>query len=159
MNRKNILQLIAYSLFLILLSSGITYWMTSHQLISPASITITSPKSNCEIRNWYNFQVIAIDQLNQYWISQGISLKDRAQKAYSLRHNARKQARFMMQNKIEVKALKERDIARYGNPDGPTFEYLLQKNQEEGQSLSEAYENIIQSAKKTNSRYNAECAQ
>lgn len=157
MNRKRILLVVLYSLFLILLSIAVTSWMTKQRIIPVASVKIALPQNNCEIRTWYNFQVIAIDQQNAYWISQGLDLATRAQKAFSLRHNARKYARFMMKDKEEVRVLQERDLAKYKHPDGPTFDYLLQKNQDKGMSLSEAYESIIQTASQTNTKYNAVC--
>ncbi|BDS13639.1 hypothetical protein [Aureispira anguillae] len=157
MNSKNLLKFILYSIALILLSSGLTYWMSSHQVIAPASIEVSNPENNCDIRTWYNFQVIAIDQMNEYWIHQGLDLETRAQKAFLLRHNARKYARFMMKDKTEVASLEQRDFNKYGNPDGPSFEYLLEKNQTKGLTISESYEQIIKSASQTNRRQNAVC--
>lgn len=115
------------------------------------------PKTNCEIRLWYNYQVVAIGVLAEKWKQDGLSLKERALKAYDRRHEARVHARFLMQNKAEVKDLEDRDREIYGNPDGPTFEYLVKKNTDKGLSLAQAYENIIQSSSKTDKKYNAEC--
>lgn len=155
---KTSLKLIIYSLFLMALSSGVTYWILSTKVIlSPASIQIDLPNNNCDIRTWYNFQVLAIPQLNDYWISQEVPLKDRAHKAYTLRHNARIHARYMMPNQEEVALLQKRDLAKYGNPDGPTFEDLLQKNQAKDMSLDQAYESIIKTASRTNNTYNLDC--
>jgi hypothetical protein len=157
---KTSLKLIVYSLFLIALSSGLTYWMLSTKVVlSPASVQIDTPNNNCDIRTWYNFQILAIPQLNEYWITQEVPLKERAYKAYNLRHNARIHARFMMPNPEEVSLLQKRDLAKYGNPDGPTFEDLLKKNQAKNRTLDQAYESIIQSASKTNNSYNLDCDQ
>lgn len=123
----------------------------------PSSQNLTGvPKSNCEIRLWYNFQVVAIGKINKKWAQDGIDLKTRAHKAYEMRHQARVNARFMMQNKNEVKELQSRDMDKYGNPDGPTFEYLLKKSQKNA-SLEEAYQAIIDSSSRTDSAYNADC--
>lgn len=151
------LKLILYSIFLIVLSSGLTYWMLSLEVLPPAKVQIDSPDNNCDIRTWYNFQVLAIPQLNEYWITQEVPLKDRAYKAYTLRHNARIHARFMMPNQEEVALLQKRDLDKYGNPDGPTFEDLLQKNQAKNMTLDQAYENIIKTASRTNNNYNLDC--
>lgn len=154
---KTSLKLIVYSIFLIALSSGGTYWMLSTKVLPATTIQINTPDNNCDIRTWYNFQVLAIPQLNAYWMTQEIPLKDRAYKAYTLRHNARIHARYMMPNQEEVALLQKRDLAKYGNPDGPTFEDLLQKNQAKGMTLDQAYESIIQTASKTNNNYNLDC--
>lgn len=118
---------------------------------------VTLPKTDCEIRIWYNYQVIAISKLNERWEDENISLEERAKKAYELRHNARVNARFMMQDKSAVKMLQERDMAKYNNPDGPTFTQLLQKNIDKGLSTSEAYDNIIKSSSRVSTVYNSQC--
>jgi hypothetical protein len=151
------LKLIVYNLFLMALSSGLTYWMLSAKVLPPASIQIDTLDNNCAIRTWYNFQVLAIPQLNEYWITQEVGLKERASKAYTLRHEARVHARYMMPSKEEIALLQKRDLAKYGNPNGPTFDDLLQKNQAKGMTLEEAYERIIQTASRTNNNYNLDC--
>ncbi|MBL4650874.1 MAG: hypothetical protein JKY03_14170 [Aureispira sp.] len=156
MNKTNF-KLIAYSIFLIVLSSGLTYWMLSTKVLPPATVQISMPTNNCDIRTWYNFQVLAIPQLNNYWITQEIPLEERAHKAYNLRHNARIHARYMMPSQEEVALLQKRDLAKYGNPDGPTFEDLLQKNKAKGMTLKQTYGYIIQTASKTNNNYNLDC--
>jgi hypothetical protein len=156
MNKTNF-KLIAYSIFLIALSSGLTYWMLSTKVLPPATVQISMPNNNCDIRTWYNFQVLAIPQLNNYWITQEIPLEERAHKAYNIRHNARIHARYMMPNQEEVALLQKRDLAKYGNPDGPTFEDLLQKNKDKGMTLKQIHGYIIQTASKTNNSYNLDC--
>ena len=115
------------------------------------------PKTNCEIRRWYNYQVVAVGVINQKWEEDGISLQMRALKAFEMRHAARVNARYMMQNKDEVKALQKRDQEKYGNPDGPTFGYLMQKNIDKGKTVAEAYQSIIDSSSTTDQGYNADC--
>ena len=124
----------------------------------PSSNNLTGiPKTNCEIRLWYNFQIVAVGIINEKWRLDGIDLEIRAHKAYEMRHEARVNARFMMQNKEEVKELQIRDYNRYGNTDGPTFEYLLKKNTDKGLTLEAAYQAIIDSSSKTDKKYNADC--
>lgn len=107
MKNNTKLQLFLYSLLLIIATAGIT----SIVLQSPSanSITLTVPTFNCDIRNWYNYQTMALSKQNEYWKSIGVPLKERAMKAYSVRHQARLEARFMMPNKEEVAQLQARD--------------------------------------------------
>ena len=156
MNKTNF-KLLVYSLFLITLSSGITYWFVNNKATPPTKIKISNLETNCDIRTWYNFQVVAIPRLNEYWIGQSISLEDRAYKAYELRHKARIHARYMMPVQEEVFALQKRDFKKYGNTNGPTFKDFLKKSKTEGMTLDEAYENIIKSSSKTNTSYNLDC--
>lgn len=113
-----------------------------------------SPKTNEQIRQWYNDQVSVVPQLNEQWIKDGLSADIRAKKAYEIRHNARIKAREMMQNKEEVKLLQERDMKKYGNPDGPTFEYLVKQNRDNGLTGNDIYEAIVNSSERTNKEYN-----
>ena len=124
---------------------------------SEQAIIVGVPTSNCEVRLWYNYQVVAINQLNKHWIQQGISLKERARQAYLLRHNARVNGRFMMADRFEVAALKDRDFKKYGHVDGPTFEYLVAKNRERGLKGNDVYNRIIQSSARTNPVFNSSC--
>jgi len=114
---------------------------------------VNSPKSNKEIRQWYNDEVGKIPKLNEKWKNQGLSTKERAKKAYDIRHNARLKARSMMSNKDEVLALQKRDLKKYKNPDGPTFEQLVEKfeNDLTGDDIFEA---IIGGSKRTDATYN-----
>lgn len=118
---------------------------------------LNAPSTNCDIRLWYNYQVVAIGKINERWEEEGLPLKERAEKAYKLRHEARVNARFMMPKESEVKALQARDMKKYGNPDGPTFEYLVKKNTDKGKTLDEAYQSIIDSSSRTDTKYNQDC--
>lgn len=123
-------------------------------LLNGSLAVAEQPKNNHEIREWYNQQVAEIPSLNQQWLQAGESAAQRARKAYDIRHNARIKAREMMPNKIEVQLLQARDQEKYGNPNGPTFEYLVQKNRSGGMTEEEAYEAIVDSSKRTNKAYN-----
>ncbi|CAA6809981.1 MAG: Unknown protein [uncultured Sulfurovum sp.] len=115
------------------------------------------PSSDCEVRKWYNYQVVAIPMIDKRWVEKGISLEVRATRAYSLRHNARMNARYMMKDKEAVKKLEERDTQKYGNPDGPTFLYLVKKMKKKGFNRDESYREIIKSASRTSPTYNGKC--
>lgn len=110
--------------------------------------------TNPQIRQWYNDQVSVIPALDAQWIAQGLSAEDRARKAHDIRHAARLKAREFMQNKQEVADLQERDLAKYGNPDGPTFDFLVEKNRAQGMTGDAAYQAIIGSANRTDPAYN-----
>ena len=134
--------------------------------VSPTSQTTLSqtqksylnvPSSDCEIRKWYNYQVVAISVINKRWIENGIVLKERAKKAYTLRHHARINARFMMKDRDAVKILQKRDIKKYGNPDGPTFLHLVKKVHKKGFKGNEIYRQIIKSSSRTSPTYNGKC--
>lgn len=119
---------------------------------------VNLPETDCEIRVWYNYQVVAIGKINEKWLADGIDLKTRAKMAYELRHQARVNARFMMQDKTAVDTLRARDIRKYGNPDGPTFDYLVQRNIDKYEvSKEEAYQGIIDSSSRTSTAYNDDC--
>jgi hypothetical protein len=68
----------------------------------------TSSLSNSEVRYWYNETVATIPKLNEQWIRHGKSLEDKALSAYSIRHEARLQARNFMTNQSEVQMLQAR---------------------------------------------------
>jgi hypothetical protein len=121
---------------------------------SNSSESVSLPKSNAEIRQWYNDQVSNIPRLNLQWVEEGLTAQERAKKAYLIRHQARIDARSMMQNQEEVTALQKRDMEKYGNPDGPNFEYLVEKNRTAGLVGDEIYEAIVDSSKRTNRQYN-----
>lgn len=118
---------------------------------------VTVPKSNCDIRIWYNYQVVAIARLNERWTANGVALMERAKKAYQIRHNARVNGRFMMADRFEVATLRDRDNKKYGNPDGPTFEYLVKYHSESGFEGNEIYERIIESSARTSPVFNNDC--
>jgi hypothetical protein len=50
--------------------------------------------------------------------------------------------------------LRQRDIDRYGNPEGPTFQNLLDEARGRGLSEEDALRSIIEDASETNSRTN-----
>ena len=60
----------------------------------------------------------------------------------------------MMLDKQEVRMLWERDQKLYGNPDGPTFEFLIRKANELGFTGDQVYEWIVKGSQKTNREFN-----
>jgi hypothetical protein len=110
--------------------------------------------TNGQIRARYVCEQQRIGAQNEQWKGSGLSAEDRAHKAYDLRHNARLVARAMMQDRVEVRALQARDQAKYGSPDGPTFEWLMKQLAHKGISGDVAYEEIIKSAQRTEETMN-----
>ena len=118
---------------------------------------VTPPKTNCEIRIWYNFQIVAIKQLNERWKEEGLSVVERAKKAFQIRHDARLNGRYMMKDRFEVAALRDRDNKKYGNPDGPTFEHMVAFGRENGLTGDRIYEGIIESSARVQPVYKSSC--
>lgn len=110
--------------------------------------------TNSEIRQWYLQRTAKIVELNEQWIRQGLSVQERAEAAWRIRHEARLTARSMMSDATEVELLKARDLAKYGNPDGPTFEFLVEQLQNAGLSGDDIYNAIISGAYRTNEGIN-----
>ncbi len=119
-----------------------------------ASQNAIVPASNADIRQWYNDQVATIAVLDKQWQQQGINPEQRARRAYAIRHDARLKAREFMRDKAEVALLQARDQAKYGNPDGPDFDYLVAQNHKKGLHGDDAYLAIIGSAERTNTDVN-----
>jgi hypothetical protein len=110
--------------------------------------------TNAEIRRWYLEQVSRIPALNREWLRQELSAKERAEKAWGIRHDARLQSRVMMADPAEIELLRQRDVALYGHPDGPTFESLVAKLRDAGLEDNAIYEAIIEGAYRTDSGIN-----
>lgn len=99
----------------------------SNLLIVSDSSNLEKAKTNAEIRQWYLQRIATIPQLNKQWIEQGISAQERAERAWLIRHEARLEARSMMADPDEVQLLRARDFYKYGHPDGPTFDFLVER--------------------------------
>jgi hypothetical protein len=110
--------------------------------------------SNAEIRGYYLRLTGNIDALNRKWAAQGLSVRQRARKAYEVRHNARMTCRAMMSSRAEVLLLRARDKLKYGHSDGPTFGQLVEKARKAGLRGDAVYESILQGAKRTNETVN-----
>jgi hypothetical protein len=99
-------------------------------------------------------EVATIAELNQDWIRQGLSARERAQRAWKIRHDARKTARSMMADPVEVDLLRERDFKKYANVDGPTFDYLVENLSRTGLAGDEIYEAIVDNSYRTDAELN-----
>jgi hypothetical protein len=110
--------------------------------------------TNAQIRARYVCEQQRIGPQNEQWKASGLSVEARAHKAYDVRHNARRIARAMMEDRGSVKMLSSRDQAKYGSPDGPTFEWLMKQLADKGISGDAAYEEIIKSAQRTDEATN-----
>lgn len=107
-------------------------------------------RPNAEIRAWYLSVLSLIPKLNQEWLAAGITLRDRAFVAWSIRHIARLEARDMMVDPAEVENLRARDLSVHGNPDGPTFADLVEQGYRAGLEESAIYEAIIEKSSRPN---------
>jgi hypothetical protein len=110
--------------------------------------------TNEEIRLYYNQMVSTIGPKNEEWKKEGVPLLERARRAFEIRHNARLTCRAMMASAAEVDDLRKRDQEKYGNPDGPVFEQLVEHENKKGGAGDAVYEGIIQSAQRTDEGYN-----
>ena len=112
--------------------------------------------SNDAIRDWYNAQVAPdrIAALNKKWEQEGISLAERAKRTYDIRHDARVTARDYMDNQLQASWLKVRDLFQHGSTDGPSFNKLMNRNKKNGLNQEQSYQQIINSASRTNKKYN-----
>lgn len=115
--------------------------------------------TNREVREWYLNEVASIPLLNEQWQADGVSLADRAWRAWDIRHRARVAARALMGDLREVDMLHKRDLAKYGNPDGPSFDQLLAKANDSGLSDDQAYEQILASSTTTDATTNRKFTQ
>jgi len=115
---------------------------------------IKRPRTNTEIRQWYLERVATIPALDQEWIKQGLSVRERAEAAWRIRHEARLQARSMMADSAEVELLRARDMAKYGSTDGPAFDFLVERLREAGLEENKVYEAIIDHSYKTDAELN-----
>ena len=106
--------------------------------------------TNQEVRVWYRRKVAKIPELDRQWKSDGASAELRARRAWQIRHDARLQARDMMEHSAEVELLRERDRQTYGNPDGPTFDQLVASFKKAGLTDDDVFERIISGATTAN---------
>lgn len=109
---------------------------------------------NSDVRIYYNARVSLIPSHNRRWIQQGLSAEQRARGAYQIRHSARMEARAMMDTS-DVATLRARDLERYGNPNGPTFNQLVGRARSKGLRGDQVYESIVESSARTDPAYNA----
>src|SRR5258708_35885040 len=118
--------------------------------------TGANPQTDVQIRDWYKKQEAAIPALVARLKREGKSAEARARAAFQVRHDARLKSRQFMREAgrpEEVALLEGRDLSKYGNKDGPTFEYLGQKALAESKKKGpddELYESIVAGSQRTN---------
>ncbi len=75
-------------------------------------------------------------------------------KAYTIRAEARLNARQLMANPSEVELLQARDMFKYQNPNGPTFDYLYNSYRTMGYSNEQILQSIIDRSQITSPKFN-----
>ena len=110
--------------------------------------------TNQQSRQLYLERVAEIAGADAKARADGVTAEERARRAFATRHAARMTARAMMSDPSEVAALQERDRAKYGDPDGPTFEQLVEKARAKGLEGDALYESIVESAQRTDAGTN-----
>jgi len=126
----------------------------TEQVRGPDASGAKKPTSNADIRKWYLAKVNTIPELDKKWAAEGVPLPERARRAVQIRHEARREARAMMQNPLEVAMLHARDLFKYGNIHGPSFEQLVQKAQAKGLQGDEVWRELLGSSNRTNQTVN-----
>ncbi|APR83243.1 Hypothetical protein A7982_08592 [Minicystis rosea] len=109
---------------------------------------------DAEIRAAYLRMVAAIGPANEAWKQEHLPAEERARRAFQMRHDARQTTRAMMKNAAEIALLQKRDQEKYGNPDGPTFEMLVERERKKGLTGDDVYEAIVKSAQRTDQSVN-----
>lgn len=113
-------------------------------------------------RRWYNAELAKASPLDKAWEDAGVSLEERARRLQDVRHRARVDARDMMKSRLGVRWLQFRDLRKYGNKDGPTFDGMVRRRKKAGLSGDRVYQSIIDSFDKTdpktNKKYDPETA-
>jgi hypothetical protein len=110
--------------------------------------------TNEEIRVYYNKVVTTIGPSNERWKQEGLPAEERARRAFAVRHDARLTSRAMMSDRAEVELLRLRDQEKYGSPDGPTFDMLVEKAKKAGTTGDAVYDGIIASSQRTDEKFN-----
>jgi hypothetical protein len=104
---------------------------------------------NGEVRAAYLRMIATIAPANEKWKQENVPAEERARRAFQIRHDARMTARAMMKDAGEVAMLQKRDQEKYGNPDGPTFEMLVDHEKKKGLTGDAVYEAIVASSQRT----------
>lgn len=110
--------------------------------------------TNRQARQLYLERVASISGELEKWQAAQLPVEEQARRAFEIRYAARRTARAMMADPAEVAALQERDRAKYGDPDGPTFDWLLERAHAKGLEGESAYRSIIESAQRTEAGVN-----
>jgi hypothetical protein len=110
--------------------------------------------TNVEIREHYVRLIGTIRAADERAKGAGEKAEARARRAFQTRHDARLTCRAMMSDRHEVDDLRARDLQKYGQPDGPSFEQLVDHQKKKGLEGDAAYEAIIASSQRTDGAAN-----
>lgn len=110
--------------------------------------------TNRQARQVYLDRVATIAGEDAKWRAEGLPAAERARRAFTIRHEARMTARAMMSDPTELAALQARDRAKYGDPDGPSFQWLEARARAKGLGGDAIYESIVDSAQRTDQAVN-----
>jgi len=128
-------------------------WDGARAACGPELFSATARKQlNYVIRKHYQKEEAKIPALNRGWSRQGLGPEQRARRAFAFRRALRLECRRMMREPAEVKLVCQRDRKKYGDPNGPTFEWLVRHAKEtlKTDDLNAIYENIVVTAEKSN---------
>lgn len=110
--------------------------------------------ANGDIRAAYLQMVAAIGPANARWKQENVPAEERARRAYQMRKDARLLARAMMKDPAAVELLRKRDVEKYGTPDGPMFDWLVERERQRGLAGDAVWEAIVESAQRTDRAVN-----
>ncbi|MFD3511039.1 hypothetical protein, partial [Nocardia sp. NPDC058666] len=105
-------------------------------------------------RQWYNAELRKASPLDKAWEDAGVSLEERARRLQEVRHRARLDSRDMMKSRLGVRWLQFRDLRKYRNKDGPTFDGMVRRREKAGLSGDRLHQSIIDSFDKTDPKTN-----
>jgi hypothetical protein len=114
--------------------------------------------SNREIRRLYIDRISQISKRDKEWTRQGLTAEDRARRCWRIRHEARLSARDLMSQQ-ERTLLENRDFQKYGDKNGPSFEWKVRQAAARGYEGDAIFESIIQGASSTNPEVDAKLGQ
>lgn len=104
--------------------------------------------SNAESRDLYRCMVARIGPADRALEAAGASPQERATHAWRLRHEARQVSRLLMNDTAAREALRTRDRAKYGDPDGPSLHWLYARQEAKGIFGDQAFLAIVDSAQR-----------
>jgi hypothetical protein len=106
----------------------------------------------------YKAKLAELGSLDAQWLAEGLSLEERARRGHAYRRRARFWARDQSVDAGDAAVLEVRDLEVHGNPEGPSFEELINRGLQKGKSLDEVYLGIIGSAQRSNAEVDAKYA-
>jgi hypothetical protein len=121
-----------------------------------------------ETRSRYLARIREIPEELDRLQAEGMSLEGQARRASEVRHEARMVARGWTEDQLRSGDESRRDLAKYGNPDGPSFEdaceqarrSLVRRGRPAGRITDdEVYREVIAAAQRTDARTNAAAGQ